>query len=144
MKSKEQIEEMDDPPERETEKRTDYAYERTVQASGRTLMAGVRTAISMIAFGFTIFKFFDYLIQDDSDMLGDLSPEGPANVGLLLFGVGMTVLLLSIVDHIRDMYRLSDREDEQFPFSASLVGAALLLVLAGLVMVNMLTGVGPL
>ena len=144
MKSKEQIEEMDDPPERETEKRTDYAYERTVQASGRTLMAGVRTAISMVAFGFTIFKFFDYLDQGSSEMLGDLSPRGPANVGLLLFGVGMILLLLSIVDHIRDMYRLSDREGEQFPISASLAGAGLLLVLTGFVLVNMLTGIGPL
>ncbi|TXD37149.1 DUF202 domain-containing protein [Lujinxingia vulgaris] len=144
MKSKEQIEEMDNPPEGGAEKRTDYAYERTVQASGRTLMAGVRTSISMIAFGFTIFKFFDFLEQGNSDMLGELSAQGPANAGLLLFGVGMIVLLLSVVDHVRDMYRLSDREGERFPFSASLVGAVLLLVLAGLVMVNMLTGVGPL
>lgn len=144
MKSKEQIEKMDDPPDRETEKRTDFAYERTIQSSGRTLMAGVRTSISMIAFGFTIFKFFDYLEQGGTDLLGDLSPKGPANVGLLLFGVGMIVLLLSIVDYVRDTYRLSDREGERFPFTASLAGAGLLLVLAGFVMVNMLTGLGPL
>ncbi|RDV37052.1 DUF202 domain-containing protein [Bradymonadaceae bacterium TMQ3] len=144
MKSQEQIEAMDDPPEDSAEKRTDFAYERTVQAASRTLMAGVRTSIAMIAFGFTIFKFFDYLEQGPSDMLGELSAQGPANAGLLLFGVGMIVLLLSVVDHVRDMYRLSDREDERFPFTASLVGAVLLLVLAGLVLVNLLTGVGPL
>ncbi|RVU42506.1 DUF202 domain-containing protein [Lujinxingia sediminis] len=144
MKSEDQIEAMDDPPENGAEKRTDYAYERTVQASSRTLMAGSRTSIAMIAFGFTIFKFFGYLEQGQSEILGEVPSRGPANAGLLLFGVGMTVLLLSVVDYVRDMYRLSGREGERFPYTASLVGAVLLLVLAGLVLVNLLTEVGPL
>src|SRR5687767_8010576 len=37
---------------------TDLAFERTVLAENRTLMAWIRTAISMISFGFTIYKFF--------------------------------------------------------------------------------------
>ena len=37
---------------------TDLAFERTVLAHERTLMAWVRTAVSMISFGFTIYKFF--------------------------------------------------------------------------------------
>jgi putative membrane protein len=36
--------------------RTDLAVDRTVMAAGRTLMAWVRTALSMISFGFTIYK----------------------------------------------------------------------------------------
>ena len=36
----------------------DMARMRTLMAADRTLMAWVRTALSMISFGFTIFKFF--------------------------------------------------------------------------------------
>ena len=38
---------------------TELAYVRTVLAENRTLMAWIRTAISMISFGFTIYKFFE-------------------------------------------------------------------------------------
>jgi uncharacterized membrane protein YidH (DUF202 family) len=38
------------------EDRTDLALRRTVMAADRTLMAWVRTALSMISFGFTIYK----------------------------------------------------------------------------------------
>jgi len=37
------------------------ALERTFLAHERTLMAWVRTAASLITFGFTLFKFFEYL-----------------------------------------------------------------------------------
>ena len=42
------------------EERTDLAVERSVMAAERTLMAWIRTALSMIGFGFTIYKFFQY------------------------------------------------------------------------------------
>ena len=43
--------------------RTDWALERTFMAADRTLMAWVRTAISMIGFGFTLYKFLQYIHQ---------------------------------------------------------------------------------
>ncbi|PYY11310.1 MAG: hypothetical protein DMG61_19450, partial [Acidobacteria bacterium] len=36
---------------------TDLAFERTRMAAERTLIAWIRTALSMISFGFTIYKF---------------------------------------------------------------------------------------
>jgi putative membrane protein len=39
------------------EQRTDLAIERSYLAAGRTLMAWIRTSLSMIGFGFTIGKF---------------------------------------------------------------------------------------
>ena len=36
------------------------ALERTRMAADRTLMGWIRTALSMISFGFTIFKFLEY------------------------------------------------------------------------------------
>ena len=40
---------------------TKLAVERTRLAYERTLMAWVRTSTSLISFGFTIYKFFQYL-----------------------------------------------------------------------------------
>jgi hypothetical protein len=40
---------------------TKLAVERPRLACERTLMAWIRTAASLISFGFTIYKFFDYL-----------------------------------------------------------------------------------
>ena len=46
------------------EERTDLALKRTSTAGERTLMAWIRTALSMIGFGFSIYKFFQYLPED--------------------------------------------------------------------------------
>jgi putative membrane protein len=43
---------------------TELAVDRTWLAHERTLMAWVRTATSMISFGFTIYKFFQYEVDD--------------------------------------------------------------------------------
>ena len=40
---------------------TRLAVDRTRLAYERTLMAWTRTATSLISFGFTIYKFFEYL-----------------------------------------------------------------------------------
>ena len=42
---------------------TDLALRRTFMAYERTLMAWIRTATSLISFGFTIYKFFEYLVE---------------------------------------------------------------------------------
>ena len=39
----------------------ELALKRTLLAHQRTLMAWIRTSASMISFGFTIYKFFEYL-----------------------------------------------------------------------------------
>ena len=43
---------------------TQLAVERTRLAYERTLMAWVRTATSLISFGFTIYKFFQFLREE--------------------------------------------------------------------------------
>ncbi len=40
---------------------TELARERTREAADRTLMAWIRTGLSLISFGFGIGKFYDYL-----------------------------------------------------------------------------------
>ena len=43
---------------------TRLALSRTILAHDRTLMAWVRTSTSMISFGFTIYKFFQFVPND--------------------------------------------------------------------------------
>ncbi|MGB0122630.1 MAG: DUF202 domain-containing protein, partial [Silvibacterium sp.] len=62
------------------EQRTDLAMRRSIMASERTLMAWIRTALSMIGFGFTIYKFFQYLPEDIA--AGKVArPQTPRNLG---------------------------------------------------------------
>ena len=42
----------------------ELALRRTFLAHERTLMAWIRTSVSLISFGFTIYKFFQYLAQE--------------------------------------------------------------------------------
>jgi len=69
--------------------RTNLAVERTVMAAGRNLMAWVRTALSMISFGFTIYKFMQAATKGAE--VGLLKAEGPRRLGLFLIALGVTI-----------------------------------------------------
>jgi putative membrane protein len=70
---------------------------RTVMAADRTLMAWIRTALSMISFGFTIFKFLHGLTESATIHL--LRPEGPRNLGLFLTLLGTGSLVASTIQY---------------------------------------------
>jgi putative membrane protein len=57
-------------------------------------MAWVRTATSLISFGFTIYKFFQYLREREG-----LEPEGrvlgPREFAMLMISIGLVTLLLA-------------------------------------------------
>ena len=63
------------------QERTELAVYRTALAASRSLMAWVRTGLSMIGFGFTIYKF----IQAFADQF---QPHTARNVGLFLISLG--------------------------------------------------------
>ena len=69
---------------------TDLAFERTVLAENRTLMAWVRTAISLISFGFTIYKFFQEHTQASHRFLT------PRRVGMIMILFGLLVILIIV------------------------------------------------
>ncbi len=80
------------------EQRTDFALHRTVMALERTLMAWIRTALSMIGFGFTIYKFFQYLPAELAS--GEIRrPQAPRNLGLTLILLGTLALAAAIWQH---------------------------------------------
>src|ERR1035438_1784562 len=55
------------------------ALDRNRRAADRTLMAWVRTALSMLGFGFFIYKFFQVFIER-STVAAALRPQSPRNV----------------------------------------------------------------
>ena len=58
-------------------------------------MAWIRTAVSLISFGFTIVQFFQRLTQMQSAGDRPLSPGAPRVLGLALIGVGVLCLTFS-------------------------------------------------
>jgi len=77
------------------EERTDLALQRTIVAGERTLMAWIRTALSMIGFGFTIYKFFQYLPEQIAAG-GVRRPQAPRNLSIT-FVVAIFVMLIGVI-----------------------------------------------
>lgn len=69
-----------------------FAWLRTQMGLQRTLMAAVRTSVSLIGFGFTVAQFFQKLAGETPEALRRLSPEAPRNFGLLLIAAGVVSL----------------------------------------------------
>ena len=74
--------------------RTHWAADRTVMAADRTLMAWVRTALSLMSFGFTIYK----LLQG-FQAAGTMLPhaDSPRRVGLFLTGLGAVAMVMGMI-----------------------------------------------
>jgi putative membrane protein len=101
---------------------TRLAVERTRLASERTLMAWIRTCTSLIAFGFTIFKFFQYLATEERRRAPIVSPWV---VGMVMILVGLTGLTLAWFQHRQEMKALQ-AEVETMPYSIAGIMAALI------------------
>ena len=68
---------------------SDLGEIRTIMAADRTLMAWIRTSLSMLSFGFTIYKFLQAVATQ-----GNMEhPNSPQTVGLLLTGLGVGLSL---------------------------------------------------
>lgn len=83
--------------------RTDLAMKRTLMAADRTLMAWVRTALSMISFGFTIYKVLESLQKSGQEVAVQTSPE---NVGLFLIGLGTISMAMGTVEYWQNIKEL--------------------------------------
>jgi putative membrane protein len=82
---------------------TEMACDRTWLAHERTLMAWVRTATSMITFGFTVYKFFQFEVAHGARS-GVLTPR---DFGLIMISIGLITLLLAIVSRRKQTAALS-------------------------------------
>ena len=77
-----------------------FAWIRTRMALERTLMAWVRTAVSLIGFGFTIVQFFQRFHEMEG-VAPAVRPQAPRNLGLALIGAGVLALVISAQQYRR-------------------------------------------
>jgi putative membrane protein len=114
-----------------------FAWLRTRMALERTMMAWMRTAVSLIGFGFAIVQFFEHLREIPGALPAE-HPSAPRYLGLALIGCGVLALLISIWQYqwtVRYLWGGSfasiagmAREGKQSP----LLAVAVLLTLIGL------------
>jgi putative membrane protein len=115
---------------------TRLAVDRTRLAYERTLMAWVRTAISLITFGFTIYKFFQFELRDRPP-----APErllGPREFALMMILIGLVTLTLATVQHRRSMRLIRAAYGDLAPLSIATVVASLFALLGILAFVAVL------
>ena len=105
---------------------TDLAIDRTRLAHERTMMAWVRTSASLISFGFTIHKFFQYLKGQ-----GAVHEQifGPREFGLLMIGTGLIVLLVATVQNRHDLKVLRKNFPSTVPYSSATFLSSLICLL---------------
>lgn len=125
----------------ETRTANELAVERNRLAAERTLMAWVRTALSMISFGFTIYKFMQ--VFQEQGTLQTILQNPSRNVGLALIGIGTFSLIVATVQHFRYMKSLNAAQPFKFWVDLSFMVACLLMLLGLLMFISIAFNSGP-
>ena len=113
-------------------------------------MSVIRTALSLIGFGFTIAQVFQKL--RDQDII--TKAAAPRNFGLALVGLGIVMLVLGIgyhvqfmlgLRHLRELMRAEGRihGESVFPVSLTLITALILFAIGVAAILSMAFHVGP-
>jgi putative membrane protein len=118
--------------------RTELAVKRSAIAAERTLMAWIRTAISMIGFGFTIYKFFQYLPSASTKVQG----HAPRNLGLTLIALGTLALTAAAWQHKMFLKEVGALQ-RQHMWSISFVVAIAVVLIGILTFYGVLMREGP-
>jgi putative membrane protein len=97
MKAKGQIRSCTEPISPSTE----LSLNRTFMAYERTLMAWIRTSTSLISFGFSIYKFFQYLVESGRALRPDRL-FGAREFAISMISIGIIALGIAVVEHRHD------------------------------------------
>ena len=134
-------------------RRTGMSFQRTRLAADNTLMSVIRTSVSLIGFGFTIFQFFQRLLKDGT--LEAHASHAARNFGRTLVWLGVGMLIIGIVYHIQFMRGLRDMRtqmkrdgaifgESSFPVSFTLITAIALLLIGIAAIASVSFHLGPL
>jgi putative membrane protein len=114
---------------------TRLAVDRTRLSHERTLMAWIRTATSLITFGFSIYKFFQIELAREGSRSQRLI--GPREFALFMIIIGLLSLLMATLEHRRDLQALRVQYPD-IPRSLARVVAACIAVLGLLALIAVL------
>jgi putative membrane protein len=106
---------------------TRLAVDRTRLAHERTLMAWIRTAVSMISFGFTIYKFFQFELQGGPQ--SETNVLGPRGFALIMIAIAVLALFVAMIQHRQSLRAMRAEYVEGVPLSLSALVAALVTAL---------------
>jgi inner membrane protein YidH len=115
---------FDEPRKARLDSGTELALTRTVLAHERTLMCWIRASASLISFGFTIYKFFEYFAEARS-VTPAVHIASPRHFGMGMIIVGVSALVLALIDYGREMNVL---QADYGPIRRSAVGKIASLV----------------
>jgi len=102
--------------------RTQMAAARNVMAAERTLMAWIRTSLSLMSFGFTIYKLLQGFQSGGSALP---NADSPRNMGLFLTGMGAVAVILGTIEYLGIMRDLRKQQHVRV-FRSSLVMAIIM------------------
>src|SRR5438067_13735981 len=108
---------------------THFAWIRTSLSAERTLMAWNRTSRSLIAFGFTIYQFFEKF-QESTAGANAARPEAPRNLGLALISIGTVGTLIALFQYWQIKHYLKGDEFKPNGLREGLPGWSLTLLVA--------------
>ena len=107
------------------------AVERTVLAADRSMLAGVRTSLNFIGFGFAIYQVLRYVQEHSSASF--MRPQTPRNFGMFMLLAGTAPLFVMMIQYYRTLKRIGAKLNVvsnpyfQMAFAAALLGTVLLV-----------------
>jgi inner membrane protein YidH len=126
-------------PVKPTNASTELARERTRQAADRTLMAWVRTSLSLIGFGFGIAKYRDILMKAGFIQRPPEEFNTTLIFGLSFISLGVFGLLAAVLQHWRILQAIKTDPLAMPVFQPlSLVMAVILLLIGAFAFVAVL------
>ena len=112
---------------------TTLAIERTRVSYDRTMMAWIRTAFSLITFGFTIYKYFQLQrVAPPSERL-----IGPREFSIILISLGLIWLAIAVWQNHQNLAKLRTLYPET-PGSMAGVLAGLIAILGFLALISVI------
>lgn len=97
----------------------ELALERNRLAQERTMLAWIRTAVSLISFGFTIYKFFDFY-REAHEQSGRII--GPRGFAIIMIAIGLVALLRVVAQRWWEVH-IEHRIDVERRSPAAIVAA---------------------